>query len=81
MRERPQWREHLLANTRRLVTVHELYRGMQALAAYPNAATAADDGAGGTPTIFDEISEQRTCKDAGVPEIYCACRSEWTQQP
>ena len=25
-------------------------------------------------TIFDEISEQRTCKDAGVPEIYCACR-------
>ena len=72
LRERPQWRDNLVRNTKRLVTAHEVYRSMSTLAAYPHDAPDDERGL----TIFDEISEQRTCKDAGVPETYCACRRE-----
>ena len=69
MRERPAWLAALTANQRRLVTVHELYRAMRALALYPEAPERE-----GGPSIFDEMPEGRTCNDAGVPEVYCACR-------
>ena len=28
------------------------------------------------PTILDEIPEERTCAQAGVPRAYCACRRD-----
>ena len=69
MRERPEWLAALTANQRRLVTVHELYRAMRALALYPEPIERE-----GGLSLFDEMKEGRTCDEAGVPEVYCACR-------
>ena len=70
MRERPRWFEALRTNQKRLVTAHELYRAMRALAAYPSTPPSEE----GQKSLFDEMPEKRTCKEAGVPEVYCACR-------
>jgi hypothetical protein len=70
MRQRPGWLEALTKNQKRLVTVHELYRAMQQLAAWPAAPSTGP----GASTIFDELPPDRTCREAGVPEMYCACR-------
>ena len=72
LKARPAWKASLEANRKRLVTVHELYRAMRALAAYPE--TLSNDAQGG-PSLFDEMPEKRTCKQAGVPDVYCACRT------
>ena len=56
----------------RLVTAHELYRAMRILAAYPETLVDATRA----PSIFDEMSPSRTCHEAGVPEVYCACRQQ-----
>ena len=74
MASRPMWQRALSANQRRLVTVHELYRAIHMLATYPEMPGDRDPAA--APSLFDEIDEERTCKQAGVPEIYCACRSD-----
>ena len=71
MRERPAWRDALAVNQRRLVTAHDLYRTMRTLAVWPDAP-AGEHG----PTILDEIAEERTCAQAGVPRAYCACRRD-----
>ena len=68
--ERPGWLAALTVNQRRLVTVHELYRTMRILAAWPDKPASAD----GAPSLFDALPEGRTCKEAGIPEVYCACR-------
>jgi hypothetical protein len=74
LKERPAWAVALGRNQRRLVTAHELYRGMQQLAAYPDPVEAS-----GTAklSIFDEIPDGRTCEEAGIPEIYCACHRNY----
>lgn len=72
MAERPAWRAALEANQRRLVTVHELYRAMRLLATWPDAPPPVP---GAPPSLFDELPEGRTCKEAGVPDVYCACRN------
>ena len=71
MAQRPQWLAALMANQRRLVTVHELYRAMQRLATYPDTPPASESQ---PPSLFDEMPAGRTCAEAGVPEVYCACR-------
>jgi len=71
MRENPSWLAALTANQRRLVTVHELYRAMSVLATWPDPPTDAHRS---EPSLFDEIPEERTCAQAGVPDVYCACR-------
>jgi hypothetical protein len=73
MKERPRWLEALTANQRRLVTVRELHRAMRLLAAYP--ATPEPEPPGSL-SLFDEMPERRTCADANIPDIYCACRDE-----
>lgn len=70
MRERPAWQAALRANTRRMVTVRELYHAMVQLAAYPNTASLE----AGALSILDPLPEHRTCAEAGVPEEFCACR-------
>jgi len=70
MRERPEWLRALSVNQRRLVTAHELYRTMRVLAAYPETPPAPG------LTIFQELPEGRTCREAGIPEVYCACKRD-----
>ena len=73
MQEKPAWLAALTANQRRLVTAHELYRAMRLLAAWPDSPPAE---AGGAPSLFDELPEDRSCEQAGVPAVYCACRNK-----
>ena len=73
MQDRPKWLSALTANQRRLVTVHEIYQAMRILAAWPETPPAEPAGA---LSLFDEMPEGRTCKEAGIPEVYCACRHE-----
>lgn len=73
LRQRPSWHEALRTNQQRLVTVHELYLAMQQLAAWPEPARKPS---GRWPlSIFDKLPAERTCEEAGIPEIYCACRA------
>ena len=44
---------------------------LRALAAFPETLSA--DAQGG-PSLFDELPEKRTCQQAGIPDVYCACR-------
>lgn len=73
MQRRPGWLRALTRNQRRLVTVHEIYNAMRVLAAWPDLPSTE---ASGPLSLFDEIPEGRTCKDAGIPEVYCACRRQ-----
>ena len=61
----------LLKNQQRLVTAREIYHAMRQLALWP-----AVPEPGGAPSLFDELPVGRSCRDAGVPEEYCACRRE-----
>ena len=70
LKERPRWHAALAVNQKRLVTVHELYHAMRHLAAFPG------DPGGDSKSLFEEMPEGRSCKDAGVPEVYCACRAQ-----
>ena len=45
----------------------ELYQAMRRLAAFPA------EPEGGRLSIFDPIPANRTCREAGVPPVYCAC--------
>ena len=74
MRQRPEWLKALTTNQRRLVTVHELHQAMRQLAAYPNDRSASAREPPGAASLFDELPH-RTCQQAGVPEVYCACRA------
>ncbi len=78
MQERPAWLAALAANQRRLVTARELYRAMLDLAAYPNAAAARSAG---SYSLFDEVPERRTCRDARIPDAYCACKDDERKGP
>ena len=68
MKARPDWRANLQTNQRRLVTVREVYHAMLRIAAFP------DDKAGGPPSLLDPIPAGRTCRDAQIPEKWCACK-------
>ena len=74
LQSRPGWLRALTANQRRLVTVRELHRAMRLLASYPDTPPGGHDPAA-APSLFDEVPEKRTCKQAGVPDVYCACRN------
>ena len=68
MKARPDWRANLQTNQRRLVTVREVYHAMLRIAAFP------DDKGGGPPSLLDPIPAGRTCRDAQIPEKWCACK-------
>ena len=74
LRARPAWHAALRVNQRRLVTAHELYRAMQQLAAWPESAPEPSRTA--RLSVFEELPETRSCQDAGIPEVYCACRRD-----
>eukprot|EP00908_Phaeocystis_cordata_P024890 Transcript_7344.p4 GENE.Transcript_7344~~Transcript_7344.p4 ORF type:complete len:153 (-),score=64.53 Transcript_7344:78-536(-) len=70
LRRNPRWADALAANQRRLVTVRDIYQTMRTLVAWPDPPPDA-----AAPSLLEPMPEERTCADAGIPDVYCACRN------
>lgn len=69
-------------NAARLVTMHDLYRTLAEVTGLSGAGAAPEANAGGmrvTPhaaainLLTQQVPEGRTCRDAAVPDEFCAC--------
>eukprot|EP00965_Chrysotila_dentata_P058252 1931549-Pleurochrysis_carterae.AAC.2 len=69
LHERPEWHEALEQNTKKMVTAYELYHAMRQLALWPAQREKTEP-----LSIFDHLKSDRSCKEAGIPEEFCACR-------
>ena len=55
--------------------VFDIYRTMRVLLAWPDAPPGD-----ATPSLLKPMPEGRTCADAGIPDMYCACRNPEAQR-
>ena len=53
----------------------DIYRTMRVLLAWPDAPPGD-----ATPSLLEPMPEGRTCADAGIPDMYCACRNPEAQR-
>ena len=55
--------------------VFDIYRTMRVLLAWPDASPGD-----ATPSLLEPMPEGRTCADADIPDMYCACRNPEAQR-
>ncbi|GAB6030797.1 hypothetical protein CHUAL_007644 [Chamberlinius hualienensis] len=67
----------LRSNRHKLITAFDLHETLKAIINCNFSSSSGADDAENNPrgvSLFQPISGNRTCDDAGIPAIYCACR-------
>ena len=79
LRKYPDAAQALTINQYRLVSNYDLYSGLDSLKHLPEFKTAKTgevrEKINGLSGIFKTQEANRSCRDARVPDIYCACSS------
>ena len=66
---------HIRTSSHARSQVFDIYRTMRVLLAWPDAPPGD-----ATPSLLKPMPEGRTCADAGIPDMYCACRNPEAQR-
>ena len=67
----PEQMSALVKNTRIISSPFDLHATMKHLLAFPEKRLVQTDTIG--KSLFEPLPEERTCSDAGIPDIYCPC--------
>ena len=71
----PYTPSHPLERPHPPLQVFDIYRTMRVLLAWPDASPGD-----ATPSLLEPMPEGRTCADADIPDMYCACRNPEAQR-
>lgn len=73
-KQHPSAWNNLKINEYRLTTVYDIHETLESILRYPDlSAMPSPPGDVVGTSLFREVSSQRTCADAQIPESFCSC--------